>query len=373
MTPRIAVVSHDISGNALGRALVLAELLDAAGPTRIVGFGSDVWAPARGSRDISALTPPRTTLGIASAIRALRRNVADDTLIVACKTRVLSYGVAAMVRDERPLILDIDDLEHAFVRRRLGWLRQLVEPDREPVTRLLERVRRPVGAVTVASRALQRRFGGTWLPHVRDRASFAARATAEGTALRHRLRLEGRFVIGFVGTPRPHKGLGAAARAVASLGNNATLLLAGTPASGSAVRDIDGLSRGRLVTLGAVAMSELPAVLGACDVVVVPQELTVESAFQSPAKLFDAMAAGCAIVATDVGDARRILGHSGLIVAPGDHAALGTALAHLTVRTVRERLQRAAVVRYRSAFALPAWQDVMRRVVIEASTGSVAS
>ena len=367
MTARIAVVSHDASSNALGRALVLAELLDAAGATRVIGFGSEIWRPAQTSRDVTILPMPRTTFGVRTAGRELRRSLAGATLIVACKTRLLSYGLSAVVRDGRPLILDIDDLEHAFVRRRFGWIRQVIEPDREPVTRLLERLRQPASAVTVASRALQRRFGGTWLPHIRDRKDYASRAIDEGPGLRRQIGIEDRLVIGFVGTPRPHKGLSAVARAVAAMQQDAILLVVGSSPADPEIRRLRQISEGRLVSLDAVPIAEVPAVLGACDMVVVPQALSIESTYQSPAKLFDAMAAGCAVVATDVGDAREVLGGAGLIVPASDPMALKGALNSLEEPARRARLGRAALARYRSAFALGAWQEVIGRVVAEAS------
>jgi glycosyltransferase involved in cell wall biosynthesis len=57
----------------------------------------------------------------------------------------------------------------------------------------------------------------------------------------------------------------------------------------------------------------------------------------------EALARGVPVIATDVGGVSEALGHGGLLVPPGDPAALGTALrAWLTDAALRERLRQAA-------------------------------
>ena len=362
MSRRIAIVCHDVAGNALGRAVVLADLLG-GDEVRIVGFGDHIWPPAA-HLSVTALQPPRTTGQLPAAIRELHRELRQESIIFSSKTRVLSYGLAAVVRGGRPHLLDIDDLEHAFVRRRLGWLRQLIEPDREPVTRYLEQIPAAVEAVTVASRALQRRFGGSWIPHVRDRSQYAELARRNAARVREGFHLGGHFVLGFVGTPRAHKGLQTVAAALAHLDDRTTLVIAGAGPSDPDVRILEGLARGRVRAIGAVPLQDVPAVLGACDVVLVPQLPSITSTYQSPAKLFDAMAAGSAIVASDIGDAAEILGSSGVLVNAGDPGALAQAISELRRDPVRiADLRQLASARYSAEFSLSRWQRILRSVV----------
>lgn len=362
--PRIAIVGHDAGCNALGRALVLADLLDPIGEVRLVAFGDRLWPPAKGGHPVELLRPPGTTASLPVAARRLRAAVRDADLIVAVKPRILSYGLAAMVRDGRPLVLDVDDLEYPFTRRRLGWLRQIIEPDREPITRLLERWHGPVAALTVASRALQRRYGGTWLPHVRDRSPLASQAREYGPTTRARLGLDAAFVVGFVGTVRPHKGLAVLADAVGRLGGDARLLIAGDLGD---ERDVNGLATrtgGRLVTATGPSMGEIGAILGACDVVAIPQSRSLEAAYQSPAKLLDALAAGRPVVTSDVGDAAELLGGVGRLVPPDDAAALATALAELRDNpATRTHFGEAAFARTAEAFSLDRWRATVADLV----------
>lgn len=363
MSRRIAVVCHDVEGNALGRAIILAELLAPAANVRIVGFGDRVWEPAK-HLPVTTVHRPRTTLQLPAAARQLGRLLRDEAILVSSKTRVLSYGLTATVRGTRPHLLDIDDLERVFVRRRLGWVRQLIEPDREPVTRYLERIPSAVAGLTVASRALQRRFGGTWVPHVRDRGEYDQRATLHGKRVRQFLGLDDRFVLGFVGTPRAHKGLAIAAEAISRLDSAVMLLVAGSEDDDPEIRRLAEVTGGRVRALGIVPMDSIPGLLGACDVVLVPQQPSTASIYQSPAKLLDAMAAGAAIIASDIGDAREVLGSAGIVTPAGDPGRLAQA-----VRTLRNdpqglaRLRRDAAARYADQYGLPRWRRTMEAVI----------
>lgn len=372
MSRRIAVVCHDVEGNALGRALVLAQLLAPAAEVRIVGFGDRIWEPAR-HVPVTAIPRPRTTPQLPAAARQLARSLRDEALLFSSKTRVLSYGLTAAIRAGRPHVLDIDDLERVFVRRRLGWIRQVVEPDREPITRFLERIPAAVDGITVASRALQRRFGGTWLPHVRDRTGYHRRAELDGPHIRQSLGLRGRFVLGFVGTPRAHKGLDTAAIAIAHLDPAVTLLVAGSEEHDPEIRRITNITGGRVRALGVVPMADIPAVLGACDVVLVPQLPSTASVYQSPAKLLDAMAAGAAIIASDIGDAREVLGSAGVVTPAGDPEHLAAAVQALRSDPQQlARLRRDAATRYAEQYGMARWRRTMEAVIEHALQGAPA-
>src|SRR5206468_12807400 len=73
----------------------------------------------------------------------------------------------------------------------------------------------------------------------------------------------------------------------------------------------------------------LPSLLAAADVVAIPQLDEEAARYQTPMKLFDAMAMAKPIVATSVGDLPELLAGCGRIVPPGDVDALAAALSEL--------------------------------------------
>jgi glycosyltransferase involved in cell wall biosynthesis len=144
----------------------------------------------------------------------------------------------------------------------------------------------------------------------------------------------------------PQKGLDLLLEAWAQgmAGDGASLWLAGDgPARAGLEAQAARLGLGERVRLLG-RRDDVPDVLAATDVFVLAsrQETT-------PIALLEAMAAGRACIATDVGDCRAMLAvDAGRIVAPGDVPALASALREVTADGVlRDRLGRAARERAR--------------------------
>jgi glycosyltransferase involved in cell wall biosynthesis len=82
----------------------------------------------------------------------------------------------------------------------------------------------------------------------------------------------------------------------------------------------------------------------------------------------EALARGIPVLATDVGGVREALGHGGLLVAPGDPAALGAALrSWLTDAGLRARLRRAARARRETLRGWDATAAVVAGVLADAA------
>jgi glycosyltransferase involved in cell wall biosynthesis len=331
---KVSVLAADLSDNATGRADLLARLLSSRYEVEVVGprFGADVWMPARegaiAQRSVKAGRYP----GFAQRIPSLLELVDGDVLI-ASKPRPTSFGLGllARARRKRPLVLDIDDWEVGFFSRSGAWGRtgralNLANPNGLAWTWLVEKLVSLADAITVASRFLERRFGGTLLPHVRDTEAWDP-ARYDRNATRARLGVGDSKVVMFLGTPRGHKGVDDLVEAVGALGPGVVLALVGVDPARSGAPRWSAASHVRVT--GEIPFDDVPRYLVAADVVAVPQRATTDTVGQVPAKLFDAMALGRPIVSTSVSMIPEILEGCGIVVEPGDVSALAGAIKRL--------------------------------------------
>jgi len=168
------------------------------------------------------------------------------------------------------------------------------------------------------------------------------RPDIDGTPIRDRYGLGGAFVIGFIGTFGPWHGAEVLAEAFVRLrqtgparARTMRLLMIGEGARLSAARDIltAGGVLGDAVFTSLIPHEDGPVHLAACDVLVSPHVGNPDGTpfFGSPTKLFEYMATGKAIVASDLDQIGEVLDdrRTALLVPPGDAEALAHALAGL--------------------------------------------
>ena len=170
------------------------------------------------------------------------------------------------------------------------------------------------------------------LPNGVDADAMAA-AAPERHAVRARLRLADRRVIGFVGSIRPWHGVGDVLDAFARVAADdpaACLLIVG---DGPALPTLEARAvelglRHRVRFTGSVPHEDVPALLAACDVAVAPYAADAEDYF-SPIKLFEYLAAGLPTVAADIPPVRAVVddGRTARLYPAGDVAAMASALA----------------------------------------------
>ena len=368
---KISVLAFDLSDNATGRADLLARLLAPRYDVDVVGpqFGQALWRPAQGGpvahRALRAGRYPRFATSIPDLLRAI-----DGDLVYASKPRPTSFGLGLLKRVSagRPLLLDIDDWELGFFYRsgwwgRVGRFLNASNPNGLPWTWLMERLVPLARGLTVASRFLQSRFGGTLIPHVRDVDAWRPEAFDPAVA-RARLGVGDARVVMFLGTPRGHKGVDDLIEAVRLLGRaDVVLALVGAGARYASAPWIRITEQ--------IPFDEVPLYLAAADVVAVPQRATSDTLGQVPAKLFDAMALARPIVSTDVSMIPEILEGCGVIVPPGDPGALSAAIARLLDGRAEARdLGRRARARCETEYSFAAARARLFPLVDEALAGA---
>lgn len=374
---KVSVLCFDLSGNAAGRAYLLARLLAPLGDVEVIGpcSAAGIWSPVAGEGVGYATVPAHRWPAFFATARALL-GLADGDLVYASKPRLASAGIGYLKRlaSHRPLALDIDDWEVGFflrsgLRGMIGRALNLGNPAGLPWTWLMERLTGLADAISVSSRFLQERFGGVLVPHVRDTEAWRPGVVSPGPA-RQRLGVSHERVVLFLGTPRGHKGVEDLAQAVSRLGRrDIVLAVVGAAPDAPSTRRLEALCPGMRM-LGPVPFSEVPGFLEAADVVAIPQRDTSDTRGQVPAKLFDAMALGRPIVSTRVSMIPEILEGCGTLVAPGDVAGLASAIEHLAdhaaeARALGERARRRCEERYSFVSARRVLFPVLERVMRE--------
>jgi len=162
------------------------------------------------------------------------------------------------------------------------------------------------------------------------------RPEVDGTAVRRSHGLEGRTVIGFVGTFGMWHGapvLARAARRVLAQRPATRFLFVGDGRDRAECESILGGEREGAVFTGLVPQGQGPAHLAAMDILAAPHVANPDGTrfFGSPTKLFEYMAMGRPIVASRLEQIGQVLddGRTALLVPPGDEGALAGALVRL--------------------------------------------
>lgn len=180
----------------------------------------------------------------------------------------------------------------------------------------------------------------------------------------------GPFTIGFVGTLRPWHGTAALVDALALLARGPDadayrLLVVGDGPDLVPLREraraagVDHL----VETTGAVAHADVPTLLHRMDVATAPYPPGAQ--YFSPLKIYEYLAAGVPVVASDVGQVPQALDHgrAGVLVAPGDPGAIAGAVRALRDDPARGRRYAA---RGRSLAESRSWAGVVRRSLAHA-------
>lgn len=355
---KISILTPDFSNNCYGRAWLLANLLSDEFDIEIIGpdFGRGLWKPMAEVSQFEKKIVPLRADG-SPDIRKHLECIGGD-VIYASKPLFNSFGVGLLksIPKRKPLVLDIDDYEPGFggsFYRSLTWPKKIIDCMRSLsnfqtyyYTLLLDKLTFISRKITVSGPVLQKRYGGVVVWHGRDEKVFdPGKYDREKIRLRHLPQVSrDDFIIGFIGTPRKHKGLEDLLSAFKALSSKKTkLMIVGDLKDGYSESDLAFLlhnyNSGQIVNLGVQPFSQLPELLMIPDVIVIPQKNQRAANGQVPAKLFDAMVMGKPIIATKVPEMRGILNGCGWLVEPGNPRELNQCLQYV-INQPQERRER---------------------------------
>lgn len=332
---QITILAGNLASNSTGRAILLAEVLSHEHNVKIVGplFGKEIWKPAANALVTINAVPGALFPGfISSAKRILA--LADGQLLLACKPLLPSFGVALVAKAMRncPIILDMDDDELAMTLP--GKSASLTSKLRDPSGHLHTRIVNGFincadGYFSIAER-YKSDFGGVIVPHGRN-VDVVNPQNFDRLEVRRQMGISPQdSVIGFVGTPRPHKGVDMILAAMERLCRpDMKLLIVGAVENDEYIKFLHSEFSQPMIILPEQPVEKMPYFLSAVDLVVLPQRDTPAARGQVPAKLFDAMAMAKPIVASAVGAIPDYLDKCGVLVPPDNIAALADGIARI--------------------------------------------
>jgi len=268
---------------------------------------------------------------LVSANQLLKRIDGDIIYAMRPKPTTLGLSLWKKISTRQPVILDIDDWE-------LGWhggenwqyrpsLKQLYRdifkpdgalrnPDHPLYLKFLEGIAPKANVVTIHTKFLQERFGGVYIPNGKDTDLFNP-INYDAEESRACYGLSDYRILMFPGAPRPYKGVEDVLMALDILNQpDLRLVIVG----GSPYDDYDAQLRekwGRwIIQLPKSPPTEMPKIVAAAHIIVVPQRNTPAALAQFPLKLTDGMAMAKPILATRVGDIPEIVGETAYLVEP---------------------------------------------------------
>lgn len=171
------------------------------------------------------------------------------------------------------------------------------------------------------------------LPNGVDLRHFANVCPRDAARERLGLRPEDRVVV-YAGQLRPEKGVDVLVRAAATLKNITVVIVGGEATDRERLRRLMlELDTHNVVLLDYVPAAEVPLYLNAASVLVLPHsgKVAASAKYTCPLKLFEYMAAGVPIVASELPAVSEIIRHgeNGWLVKPDSPAALAEGLRHL--------------------------------------------
>ncbi|MEH2256905.1 glycosyltransferase family 4 protein [Nostoc sp.] len=331
---KVSILTPNFSKGGIDRAYLLSQIFKKLNyEVEVLGFlfGKNIYPEPPSDLAIFCL-PGCNYPQLFGSVRQILNKI-DGDIICAVKPKPTSYGVALInkIRSHRPVILDIDDWELSWYggdewqyRPNLKQLaRELLKkegalrnPDHPLYLKWMESLINHADAITADTQFLLNRFGGIYIPNGKDTCLFDPQKYNPQIS-RQKYGLAEYRVLMFPGAPRPHKGLEDVLIALDQLQESdlRLVIVGGNPYDNYDEQLIERWGQW-IIMLPQTSIEQMPEVVAAAHIVVVPQRDTSVARAQFPIKLMDGMAMAKPVLATRVGDIPEILNEVGYLVDP---------------------------------------------------------
>lgn len=348
---KISILTPDLSHNCIGRAYLLAKILQRHYEVEIVGpmFGNGIWEPIANDKEISYKSIKITgKFKPYWQIRELNK-IVSGKVIYASKPLFTSFGIGLIKKifNKRQLILDIDDWQMGFIKEIykdlsfLSYFKSLVKsivefykPSSYWNNFIGERLTFLANEITVSNTFLQKKFGGTIVYHGRDIIKFNPE-NFDKNLIKEKYKIDKhKKIVMFFGSPTPYKGIDDLIEAVKLIKEpDVILVVIGIDDKDKYCKDLVRVAKillkERFIGFQLQLFDKIPEFLAMADVIVIPQKVNFATVGQIPAKVFDAMAMAKPIIATNVSDLPEILDGCGWILEPKNPKKLAETIQYV--------------------------------------------
>ncbi len=335
MTPqKISILVPDVSSLGTTRAYIIAQGLQKIGyEVKILGFifGEQMYPEPPYNIPIAYIGGSKLPNLVKIASKFLA-DIEGDILYVI-KPQLTSFGLALLKtwrkKNQKPIIIDLDDWEIAkwgeeeseyegnLFSSVLSARGKLANPQHPVYLRALENMLDRVNGITVSSKFLEFRYGGTYLPNCVNTEVYN-RARFDRQQIRQQIGLDDFKLVMITGTVKPNQGIEELLEALAKLNNPQIrlFLLGGNPQYNEYRQQLYQKWSSLLILSAARPFLETAGLIEVADIILVcPTDEPTQIA-RCPLELVEAMAMAKPIVASTVGDIPIILGDTGYLVPP---------------------------------------------------------
>ncbi len=351
---RILMLCPQVSGSSFVVSYLYGKALSKNHEVKFLGplFGRKPFVEDK-NLNIEFLEPPTKIpiqIGMASLyfsnISKLLKIQNDYDAIHTFKLLPNTAPVAAKIKEKtgKPFVLTIDDYDVASPSN----------PIKKIVLNWSAAAHKKANAITTASTGLQKSYGGEVVYYSANEDIFDPKKHT-GEDVRKRYGLEHKVVVSHVGTLHSHKGVDNLIKTVKNMNNpKVKLILFERGSDKKYLEHCKKLSGPETIWIKDNTTWDVPEFLAATDVYVIPTKDTPYARAETPLKIFEAMAMGKAIIASDMGDMQIFLddGNCGVLVRPGETDSLQRALVNLVANeNLRHELGEKARQHYLKKFS----------------------
>ena len=261
----------------------------------------------------------------------------DGDILYVIKPQLASFGLALLKtwRGKKPIILDFDDWEMGkwgvdewqhqgnLLRDFLPQDGELRNPHHPFYLKWLEKSIDRVNGITISSKFLEYRYGGTYLPSAVDTDVYDPNRF-DRQKIRQDSGLDNFKLLMFTGTAKPNQGMESILTALQQLNNPQLrlVLLGGNPQYEDYRQKLYEKWQPWVVLIKPQPFQQTAAIVSMADMMIVAPPENENNVAKCPLELIESMAMAKPIIATKAGEIPSILEDTGYLVPPQNPTAI---------------------------------------------------